>query len=188
LDNILKKIDAIFCLPLREKEILLSRLEKVELPKCHLLMSTDKVERYVYFIEKGVARAYCNTEKKEVTICFGEEGDVMLSFLSFFNGQPGYECIELLEDSTLYRISSQILQKLYAEHIILANWGRKLAEQELLKTEERFMSLQFKNATQRYRELLEKQPSLIQRVPLGQIASYLGVTQVTLSRIRSEIK
>ncbi|MEG2100855.1 MAG: Crp/Fnr family transcriptional regulator, partial [Flavobacterium sp.] len=80
------------------------------------------------------------------------------------------------------------LQKLFEIDIHIANWGRKFAEKELIKTEERLISHQFSNATERYLELLQNNPQLIQRVQLGYIASYLGISQVSLSRIRAEIK
>ncbi len=75
----------------------------------------------------------------------------------------------------------------YATNLEIANWGRKLAEIELIKTEERFISRQLGTAIDRYKKLLEENPSLINRVQLGYIASYLGISQVTLSRIRTEI-
>ena len=112
----------------------------------------------------------------------------MLSYLSFFKDQPGYESIELLENAVLYRISSKDLQDLYRQNIHIANWGRKFAEYELLKAEQRFMDLQFKTATERYQDLLVNSPAILKRVQLGYIASYLGITQVSLSRIRAAVK
>ena len=179
------KIDEIFSLPQAEKDLFISRFESVEAQKGTIVINAQKIERYVYFIEKGIARAFRATDKGETTIWFGEEGDVILSFLSFFKNQPGYERIEVLEDSILYRISVNDLQHLFFQNIHLANWGRKFAEQELLLTEQRFMDLQFKTATERYQDLVKHSPTILQRVQLGYIASYLGITQVSLSRIRA---
>ena len=107
---------------------------------------------------------------------------------SYVANQKGYEDIELLENCELYELKTQNLRKLFDEDIHIANWGRRYTEQELVKTEERLISRQFRNATERYKELLKDNPDLIQRVQLGHIASYLGITQVSLSRIRAEIK
>lgn len=107
---------------------------------------------------------------------------------SYVENERGYEDIELLEDCELYELKTEKLQKLFEEDLYIANWGRKFAEKELIKTEERLISRQVKSATIRYQELLSNSPSLIQRVQLGYIASYLGITQVSLSRIRAEIK
>ncbi|WAC41852.1 Crp/Fnr family transcriptional regulator [Pedobacter sp. SL55] len=182
------KIDEIFPLPAMEKALFLSRFERIEVQKGAIVINAEKIERYVYFIEKGIARAFRETDKGQTTIWFGEAGGVMLSFMSFFKNKPGYESIEVLEDSILYRISSNHLQELYSLHLPMANWGRKFAEQELLLTEQRFMDLQFKTATARYQDLMKHSPTILQRVQLGHIASYLGITQVSLSRIRAAAK
>ena len=106
---------------------------------------------------------------------------------SYVDSHQNYENIHLLEDSILYRLEISALRELFETDIHIANWGRKLAEKELVKTEELFISRQFRTASQRYLELLKEQPEILQRVQLGYIASYLGITQVSLSRIRSDI-
>ena len=80
------------------------------------------------------------------------------------------------------------LNHLFSEDIHIANWGRKFAEQELMKTEKRLIAQQFKTATERYQDLIDNSPELLQRVQLSYIASYLGITQVSLSRIRANLK
>lgn len=188
MQNIIAKINAIYSLSAIELEVLLGAMERIEFSKNQVIIRADRVERYVYIIERGIARAYSNTDKQQTTFWFGEETDIILSYNSYINKQPGYENIELLEESVLYRISSATLQAFYLKYTGLSNWGRKLAELELIKTEQRFINRQFKTATERYDELMTNTPSLIKRVQLGQIASYLGVTQVTLSRIRARKK
>ncbi|RQO31448.1 Crp/Fnr family transcriptional regulator [Taibaiella sp. KBW10] len=172
-----------------------SALHKVErlaehmlLPKGHLLLRADKIEHQMYFIEKGIVRAYANPDDTDITFWFGKEQDIIISMKSYVDGAAGYEHIELLEDCSLYRIHTSSLQQLFETDIHISNWGRKFAEQELIKTEERLISRQFKTAKERYQELLHNHPDLLQRVQLGHIASYLGITQVSLSRIRAEIK
>ena len=188
LQKIIDKIQSIYPLQPIDLQLLTSAMERVVLPKNHLIISAEKVERYIYIIEKWIARAYNNTDKQQTTFWFGEETDFILSFNSYINQQPGYENIALLEDSILHRIANNTLQLLYNSNVNLANWGRKLAELELLKTEKRLINKQFKTATERYQDLISETPSLIQRVQLTHIASYLGVSPVTLSRIRAEIK
>ncbi|MBE9466226.1 Crp/Fnr family transcriptional regulator [Dyadobacter subterraneus] len=187
MENTIKKIRQ---LGLSENSLsdFISILEKVEYPKGHVLIKAGRIERSVYFVETGIARAYLDKEDREVTFWFGAESDVLLSYNSFFLGLPGYESIELLEDSVLYKISNEVLQKLYSSDLEIANWGRKLVESELIKTEERFISRQFKTATVRYEDFINSYPNVLQRVNLGHIASYLGISQVTLSRIRAELK
>lgn|SRR5690606_16585473 len=160
----------------------------IDLPKGYLLFNAGKLERDVYFMARGIARVYYYHGANTVTLCFNSEGDVLVSLRSYIEYQPGYENIELLEPSRLLQLKTEDLNKLYASDIHIANWGRRLAEQELIKTEERLMSKLFNTASERYRQLIQQQPELLQRVQLGYIASYLGISQVTLSRIRAEVR
>lgn len=181
-------LDLIYSLPELSKLKLQNCAKEVRFAKGHILLQADKVETNIYFIRKGIARAYAKRDDNEVTFWFGKEGDTVLSMKSYVANQKGYEDIELLEDCDLYELKSEELQKLFEDDIHIANWGRKFAEKELVKTEERLISRQFRTATERYTELLTHYPHLIQRVQLGHIASYLGISQVSLSRIRAEIK
>jgi len=181
-------LDKIHILPEASKSTLRACITEVEYSKGHILLRTEKIETSIYFIKKGIARAYANREANEVTFWFGKEGDTLLSMNSYVANKKGYEDVELLEDCELYQLKTDQLQSLFDSDINIANWGRKFAEKELLKTEERLISRQFRTATERYADLLQNNPDLLLRIQLGHIASYLGITQVSLSRIRSEIK
>ncbi len=183
LDHILDKI---YPLPLPSKQLLLQNITEVNYPKGHILLSADKVEHSIFFIKKGIARVYTRTLDHEITILFCKEGDTLVSMKSYVLNQKGYEDVALLEDSELYELKTEKLQKLFAKDISIANWARRFAEKELIKTEERFIARQFRTAKERYQEILRDHPDLIQRVQLSYIASYLGITQVSLSRIRAD--
>lgn len=180
-------LDNIYPLPYASKELIKNFITEVQFKKGFIILEADKIEKNIYFIKKGIARTYSNTADSEVTIAFGEEGDTIISLKSYILNQSGYENIELLEDCELYKISNSSLQDLFSSDIDIANWGRKFAEQELIKAEQRFISNHLGTATERYKELLKNHPTLIQRVSLGHIASYLGITQVSLSRVRANI-
>lgn len=167
---------------------LVALMTRTELPKGQLLFREGETGRFIYLLEKGAARAYALKEGKEITFWFGFEGAFLMPFHSYIASRPAYESIELLENSVLYAIPIRELQQLYQHSVELANWGRKLIERELMYTEERLISWQFRTATQRYIDLLEQHPHLIQRVPLGHIATYLGISGVSLSRIRNTIR
>lgn len=188
MQNTLNKIKSIYPLSEAHTALLLEQLQPVQFPKNHLIIDAGKTGRSLYFLEKGVARAFLDGKDNQITFWFGMEGDLLLSFNSYIHQKPGYEHIELLEDCFLYEIKTEALEQLYLEHTALANWGRKFAELELVKTEERYIARLFKSARIRYAELQETYPGLLNRIALGHIASFLGVTQVTLSRIRSEIR
>ncbi|MDM1297241.1 Crp/Fnr family transcriptional regulator [Empedobacter falsenii] len=180
-------LDQISPLSSQSIQLIADKIQLIRLSKNTTLIDADKVEKKLYFIKKGIVRAYTIDDGKEITFWFGKEGDLILSMRSYVENKIGYETIELMEHCELYEIKSSDLQLFYATNLEIANWGRKLAEIELIKTEERFISRQLGTAIDRYKKLLEENPSLINRVQLGYIASYLGISQVTLSRIRAEI-
>lgn len=181
-------LDQVYPLPQNAREKIIGQVREVALEKNHFLMRAGRIEQHLYFIKSGIVRAYADSGDHEITFWFGSEGATIVSMNSYVSGKPGYEHIELLEPCLLYALRTADLQQLYREDLQIANWGRKFAETELIKTEERLISRQFKTAAQRYKELLADRPGLLQRVPLSHIASYLGITQVSLSRIRSEIR
>lgn len=181
-------LDSVYKLPEISKNKLIESITELAYPKGYRLLNANKVERNIYFIKRGIVRAYINSSGNEITFWFGKEGDTVVSMKSYVNNNQGYENIELLEDSILYKLNVTDLNRLFAEDIHIANWGRKFAEQELLKTEERLIAKQFKTATERYNDLIKNNPELLQRIQLSYIASYLGISQVSLSRIRAKIK
>lgn len=181
-------LDNIYSLPDTSKELLKKSITEVKYKKGHILLRADIIEKNIYFIKKGIARAYSNKDNVEITFWFGKEGDTIISMKSYIANLKGYENIELLENCELYELKTENLQRLFEEDIHIANFGRRFAEKELIKTEERLISRQVRTATERYKELLKDSPDIIQRVQLGHIASYLGITQVSLSRIRAEMK
>ncbi|RXE70030.1 Crp/Fnr family transcriptional regulator [Muribaculaceae bacterium Isolate-002 (NCI)] len=174
-------------LPEDSLALLCRSMELVHYPKGHHVLEIGKIERDVYFISKGIVRAFTLVDGKEVTFWVGKEGATIVSMMGYVRNEPGYETMELMEDSVLYVIKRDELQGLYNEDIHIANWGRRFAETELLDAEVRVITLLLATATERYRDLLDNQSDLLQRLPLGCIASYLGITQVSLSRIRASI-
>lgn len=181
-------LDAIYILPEASKNNIIKHITEISHPKYFCLMEANKIVPYLYFIKKGIVRAYASTAENDITFWFGSEGETVISMKSYVEDKPGYENIELLEDCEFYRLETKDLRTLFNEDIHIANWGRKFAERELVKTEELIISRQFKTALERYKDLMREKPALLQRVQLGHIASYLGITQVSLSRIRAEIK
>lgn len=183
--NIDQILDGIYLLPGPSRTALKEHISGISYPKGHILFRADTVGRKIYFIRRGIVRAYTDLPDREVTFWFGWEGDPVVSMKSYVAGMKGYENVELLEPCELYELDSRRLHELFEKDIHIANWGRKFAEQELARTEERFIARQFRTSKERYHELMEQNPGLLQRVPLGYIASYLGITQVSLSRIRA---
>jgi CRP-like cAMP-binding protein len=187
--DILDIIGRISPMPDTSMALLENIVTTVSFPKGHLLLQAGRVEPDVYFLGKGIARAYItDADARRITFWIGQEGATLVSLKSYVSGQPGYETIELMEPSVLYRLRRDDLHGLFLHDIHLANWGRKFAEQEFIHTEERLITLLRTKATDRYRDLITRNPELLQRLPLETLASYLGITPVTLSRIRAKIR
>ena len=157
-------------------------------PKGYVLINRDKIERDVYLIKQGIARAYIEVDGKDVSIWFGMENDIIISAQGYVNGEKGYETIELLEDAVLYKMDLGQLQQLYRQDIEVCNWARQLIEKEFVGTEHRLISNLSMSATERYLQLLKEKPEILQRVQLRHIASYLGISSEHLSRIRANTK
>ena len=181
-------INKIYPIPETSMDKLTKHLSKVTYPKGHHILEAGKTETNIFFIEKGIVRAYIPVDGKEVTFWIGKEGSAIVSLKSYVDNQQGYESMELMEESELYLLKRKDLQELFKEDIHIANWGRKFAESEFMQTEERLISLLFTNASERYMKLIQNNPELLQRMPLECLASYLGITPVSLSRIRAKLK
>jgi CRP-like cAMP-binding protein len=159
--------------------------EKKVLPKNGLLLQEGQVCRHLYFLEKGALRGFYNSDGKEITHWFGFENDFVTSFHSFITQQPAVENIQLLESCELWSIAKDTLTALFNQHHEIERLVRIAYEKYYIRLEERFVNGQFKTAAERYENLLQDTPHILERVPLGCVASYLGITQETLSRIRS---
>lgn len=163
-------------------------MHEVNYPKETVFLDNAKVEQNLYIIKKGVVRAFINVDGKEVTIWLGMENDVVISMQGYVYGKKGYEVIELLEDSSLYQINQEQLMALYETDIEVCNWGRQLIEREYIETEQRLIYNLSVSATERYLHLLKRKPGVLKRVQLQYIASYLGISSESLSRIRNQTK
>jgi CRP-like cAMP-binding protein len=181
-------LDRFYPLPEESKAELKNCITLSDFSKGHILFKAGKIQSDIYFIKKGIVRAYADAGDNEITFWFGKEGDAVVSMKNYVANQKGYENIECLEDCELYQVKANHLHQLFLQDLHIANWGRKFAELELVIAEEKFISRQFRTALERYKALLTESPDLIQRVQLGHIASFLGITQVSLSRIRAEIR
>ena len=169
------------------QESLSEVLTEVSLPKGSYLITEGKVCQHMYFLEKGCLRGFYNLDGKEVTYWFAFEDTFVTSLYSFISRKPSVENIQLIVDCTLWSISYENVQKLYDQHQDIERLGRIMNERYYVMLEERFVSNHFKEAKERYENLMTTSPHILQRVPLGYVASYLGISQETLSRIRSKV-
>jgi CRP-like cAMP-binding protein len=154
-------------------------------PKDHYLLREHTVSDYIYFIKKGVARIYYYKNNKEITEWIAMDGQFFLSITSFFQRVPSYLIIQTIEPSAVYGIHHNDFMALADQYHDVERLLRKMVTGSLILSQVRMDSIQFETAQQRYERLLKNSPHIIQRVPVSYIASFLGVTLETLSRIRS---
>ena len=159
----------------------------IKIKKGELILNIDDRSEFIYFINSGLIRGYYFIDGKEITNWFAQENEFATCFYSFISNKPSFENLQALEDCELVELSYSSLQKLYNNFPETERIGRMITENYYIKLEDRILSLQFKTAKERYEKLIKHKASLLQRASLGQIASYLGITQETLSRIRAEL-
>lgn len=161
-------------------------IDRKEVRKKTILQEEGRFCNYVYFIEKGMARTFYHKDGKEVTYWIAGENEFVGAMGSFFSRTVSNKNVETLEDCILWEFNYNRLDELYAQSKEMERMGRLFACYGIALQEKRFDDLHCMSARERYDLLLQNHPHIIQRVPLGIIASYLGVTQETLSRIRHQ--
>lgn len=168
-------------------EELLQHFQHQEYPKNYLLLKQGKNCEHLWFMTKGAVRYfYTSEEGKETNTWLSLDQQIVTDAPSLIRQDAAQESIQLLEDSEFYVISYRTLQRLLQKHHSLALWYIKLVEQHYVQQiEDRIADLQFLDAKQRYFKLLDQFPDIVRRISLGHIASYLNITQETLSRIRA---
>lgn len=171
----------------KESQSALENISKhSELPKGHTLVAQNTICHNLYFIEHGLTRTYYLKNGKDITDWISTENTFAVSLISFINRTPDRRMIELLEPSIFYAFDYNDLENLCKKHHDIEHLVRKLVCLGFVQLQNRFDDLHFATAKERYKNLMLHNPSIIQRVPLGMVASFLGMTQETLSRIRSQ--
>ena len=160
--------------------------ETVYIQKNKDLQPIGQTCKTVYFINRGIARIYYYKDGIDITDSFALENNVIARIESLFTGKPSRKGIQILEDAEIIAIDANKLFKLYDTFPELERLFRIVFEMSHVETVNRIEGIQFHTAEERYKALLEEAPSIVQRVPLKYIASYLGITQVSLSRIRGQ--
>ena len=155
-------------------------------PKNHILHKAGNICNHFYILISGVARVHYYKEDKDITVHFSLEQESITAIDSFIQSKKSKYNIELIEDTEVFAISKKDLENLFNEHPKYERFGRLFLQQIYIELVERIDDLQFHTANDRYENLLLKKPELFQRVPLKHIASFLGVTPETLSRIRGK--
>lgn len=155
--------------------------------KGDFLVRTGDVCNYVYFVQKGILRSFVQDGKKEITTWITAENELATSITSFHTQQKSFENIQAIEDCELTGLHYNDLQHLYHHFAEVNTAGRMLLEKYYRDAEERAYIARLSEATSKYQRFIATKSFMLNRVPLKFIASYLGMTLETLSRIRSRL-
>lgn len=154
--------------------------------KGELLHSVNSICNHFFIIVSGIARVFYFKEDKDVTAHIAQEQESITAIDSFIQRKKSKYAVEALEDTEVIMISREDLENLFAREPKFEHFGRLFLEQIYIELAERIVDIQMHSSQERYEKLLEKKPELFQRVPAKHLASFLGMTAETFSRIRGK--
>ncbi len=168
----------------------LGSFERLEMPAKTLLLNEGEISTNAFYLEKGIVRAWYNNDGKDVTFQFFLENTMFSSLESFKKGLPSMVSFETVEPCVLYKIKKPdveaFLEEVY-ENPEMRTFFMDALFERIFDYMKHFFSFIKDTPQQRYIQLTQQKPEIIKRVPQHYIASYLGITTVHLSRIKSKI-
>ena len=171
-----------------ELESIISKFKKVSFSKSEYLLKEGKIENYYWFIESGFARSFVNdTKGNDITTDFYGQGDIAIDWSSFFLRNPTRENIQALTDIDCWQLDFETFQQLFHSIEPFREQGRKKLVSSYFALKNQRVSFIADEAKERYLRLVQEKPHIIKNVSLQHIATYLGITKYSLSRIRKEI-
>ena len=170
-----------------ETQYMMDSIPVQEIGKNTLLLAAGEISKSFYFILNGSVRMYYDVDGVEKTAFFYFENSFVSSYESFTRQVPAKHNLQTLENTTVAVISSEVAMQLVDRFPKFEFLARIMMEEELIVYQEIISSFITLNAEQRYLKLLNEQHPILQRIPQHQLATYLGVTAETLSRIRKRI-
>jgi CRP-like cAMP-binding protein len=168
-------------------ELIVPKLSKDDCQKGDVLTSLSMVEDKLYFLLDGAFRLFYEQETKDVTINIGFPNSFMSSYSSYLTRQSSNFILQALTPCRYIYIKHQDLHQIYEQTECGQQLGRILTEQIFLYLSHRENAFMLKSPTQRYLDLFEEQPRLIQEIPQKYLSSYIGITPQALSRIRAKL-
>lgn len=188
METMIKKFCKRYRLPERSLLELLSHMTEYHFGKGELIVKEGERNSNLYIIRKGIWRAYFTSDGTDSSLWFAAAGDAAFSSWGYACNEPSLANIESVNESYAYGISKPELEELFDSSIELANFGRKMFEQEIVNIDNYTVAYGTPSAKERYLTLMEENPELLQDVPLKHLASYLYITPQSLSRIRAGLK
>ena len=185
MTNVIEMMTSLYPVSDDTIQLLKDNVTLCHFPKKYQSIKANQYSRSAYFIEKGMTRSYWLVNGEEITTSFSCEGGIVFSMDELYYNKMSEEFVETLEDVVAYKIALSDLIRLSQTNIELANWGRIIHQNEYRRLHRSHKDRLTLSAKERYEEFMQQFPQICQRVQLGYIASYLGITLPTLSRLRS---
>jgi CRP-like cAMP-binding protein len=171
-----------------ETEIVINSFKRIEFKKGDYLLKQGQIANEYFCLESGLIRAFVYDYKgDDITINFFGDNDIVVEPSSLFQRIPTKENMQALIDCICWRIDFATFQQHFHNIEGFREWGRGYLSQSLFHFKQRSISMIADSATERYLTLLKQQPQILQNAPLKYIATYLGITDTSLSRIRKEV-
>jgi CRP/FNR family transcriptional regulator, anaerobic regulatory protein len=186
MESLFHLLNSIQPLSLPLQEVLVQNLRFREIERKTYLLKAGHTCRHICFVEHGLLRCFYRKGDHEVSSWFMREGDVIISIESFYGQKESYEYIKALEDVAVYSITYDELNTIYSAFPEFNFIGRVLTEKYYTLWAQQLYALRMQSAGDRYRWLLDHHPELALRVPAKYLASYLGIDETTLSRIKGK--
>jgi CRP-like cAMP-binding protein len=169
-----------------ELEAINGKFKKKTVKKNDYLLRQGEVCTDLVFVQNGCLRLYYIADGIEISVWFSFEHSSAIEIYSFISQTPSEYFLQAIEDSEILYLPKPVLDELYETHPKVQELMRKFWEDVVINLIDRFTALQKDSAEQRYRDLLKK-PSYLQKIPQKYLASFIGVTPTSLSRIRKLI-
>lgn len=164
--------------------LLASHLEECRFAKKEMILRSGVFCRYAWLVEKGLVRHFWLEDGNEIVTSFSVEGHIVFSMDELYYGQPSQEYAQAADPVEAWRIPLMDLERLFRENLPLCNWGRLIHQNEYRRLHRSHKERLTLPADARYELFRQQFPDICTRAALGDIASYLGISPSTLSRIR----
>ncbi len=176
------------CPQLEKDELDFIKLNLTHLKKKEFYLKNGQIKKDMGFVYCGLLKSYyIDAQGKKITISFINENSYASDYPSFIQQKPSKYYIEAIEPSIIVNLPYSAIQKAYKNYKNFENYGRLIAEQILLKKQERIESFLFENAEKRYIRFIEKNQNIINRISISDLSSYLGIERQSLTRIRKKL-
>jgi CRP-like cAMP-binding protein len=182
--NVISAVYSVFPFSQQELKIVSDLMTPINLTKNEVILEEGQHCNTIYLIENGCLRSYYNNDGVDITLSFSFEDQFTTSFMAYVNREPSNIIISAMENSKVWLLNNRAYPRQQDSTNAFSTFIRRVAIRILAQTEEHYTMMRINTPADRYDYILKNKPELLQRIPLSYLASYLGVSRETLSRIR----